>query len=132
MAKHLAEVDILGSSFTIKSDESPEHLAQLIDHLSSRVAEVKRAMPQADSLRVAIVCGLNITDELFKARQEASGTLRDSAAAAQIATRLIGMIDQTLVDGDEPAGAGRASSPDSSQATVAAAPQTGKSAETAE
>lgn len=99
MAKHLAEVDILGSSFTIKSDESTEHLAQLIEHFSSRVAEARRAMPQADSLRVAIVSGLNITDELFKARQSAVDTQRDSNAAAQIATRLIGMIDQTLVDG---------------------------------
>jgi cell division protein ZapA len=132
VAKHLAEIDILGSSFTIKSDESTEHLAQLIEHFSNRVAEARRAMPQADSLRVAIVSGLNITDELFKARRAAADTQRDSHAAAQVATRLIGMIDQTLVDGDEPAGAGRASSPDSSQATVAAAPQTGKSAETAE
>jgi cell division protein ZapA len=102
VAKHLAEVDILGSSFTIKSDESTEHLSQLIEHFSSRVAEARRAMPQADSLRVAIVSGLNITDELFKAQREASGTQRDSHAAAQIATRLIGMIDQTLIDGDVP------------------------------
>ena len=100
MAKHLAEVDILGSSFTIKSDESTEHLSQLIEHFSSRVAEARRAMPQADSLRVAIVSGLNITDELFKARQAATDTQRDSRAAAQIATRLIGMIDQTLIDGE--------------------------------
>ena len=102
MAKHLAEVDILGSSFTIKSDESTEHLSQLIEHFSSRVAEARRAMPQADSLRVAIVSGLNITDELFKAQRDASDTQRDSHAAAQIATRLIGMIDQTLIDGDVP------------------------------
>ena len=96
MAKHLAEVDILGSSFTIRSDESAEHMAQLIEHFSSRVAEARRVMPQADSLRVAIVSGLNVTDELFKARKEAADTGRDSRAAAQIATRLIGVIDQTL------------------------------------
>lgn len=113
MAKHLAQVDILGSSFTIKSDESTEHLTELIEHFSSRVAEARRAMPQADSLRVAIVSGLNITDELFKARKENAETVRDAHAAGEIANRLIGMIDQTLVaggdrtagDGDGPAGA---------------------------
>ncbi len=122
MAKHLAEVDILGSSFTIKSDESTEHLSQLIEHFSSRVAEARRAMPQADSLRVAIVSGLNITDELFKAQRAASDTQRDSHAAAQIATRLIGMIDQTLIDGDVP-GHG-ATAPELSPAPDPAGPQT--------
>ena len=97
MAKHLAQVDILGSSFTIKSDESTEHLAEIIEHFSSRIAEARRAMPQADSLRVAIVSGLNITDELFKARKENAETVRDAHAAGEIASRLIGMIDQTLV-----------------------------------
>ncbi len=101
MAKHLAHVDILGSSFTIKSDESTEHLAELIEHFSSRVAEARRAMPQADSLRVAIVSGLNITDELFKARKENAETVRDAHAAGEIASRLIGMIDQTLVTGGD-------------------------------
>ena len=105
MAKHLAEIEILGSSFTVQSEESTEHLAKIIDHFSSRVAEARRAMPQAGLLRVAIVSGLNITDELFKALQAASDNLRDSDASAQIASRLIGMIDQTLVDGEELTGA---------------------------
>ncbi|MCY4375083.1 MAG: cell division protein ZapA [Spirochaetaceae bacterium] len=124
MAKHLAEIDILGSSFTIKSDESTEHLAQLIEHFSSRVAEARRAMPQADSLRVAIVSGLNVTDELFKALQAADDTQRDSRAAAQIAMRLIGMIDQTLVDGEQPGSGAPASAPGpSGPATVERDPQ---------
>lgn len=106
MAKHLAHVDILGSSFTIRSDESTEHLAELIEHFSSRVAEARRAMPQADSLRVAIVSGLNITDELFKARKENAETVRDAHAAGEIASRLIGMIDQTLVTDGGGAGGG--------------------------
>lgn len=101
MTKHLAEVDILGSSFTIRSDESAEHMAQLIEHFSSCVDEAKQAMPQADSLRVAILSGLNITDELFKARKEATDTSRGSRAAAQIATHLIGVIDQTLSQVEE-------------------------------
>ena len=133
MAKHLAEVDILGSSFTIKSEESTEHLAQLIEHFSSRVAEARRAMPQADSLRVAIVSGLNVTDELFKALQAAEDTHRDSRAAAQIATRLIGMIDQTLVDGEQPGPGAPAPAPEpSGPATVAHNPQREFPATTAE
>ena len=133
MAKHLAEVDILGSSFTIKSEESTEHLAQLIEHFSSRVAEARRAMPQADSLRVAIVSGLNVTDELFKALQASEDTQRDSRAAAQIATRLIGMIDQTLVDGEQPGRGAPAPAPEpSGPATVAHDPQREFPATTAE
>ena len=124
MAKHLAQVDILGSSFTIKSDESTEHLAEIIEHFSSRIAEARRAMPQADSLRVAIVSGLNITDELFKARKENAETVRDAHAAGEIASRLIGMIDQTLV--------ARGGGGSDSGETEAASGETGPSAETAE
>lgn len=123
MAKHLAQVDILGSSFTIKSDESTEHLAEIIEHFSSRIAEARRAMPQADSLRVAIVSGLNIADELFKARKENAETVRDAHAAGEIASRLIGMIDQTLVA----RGDGGVSA---SGETEAASGETGPSAET--
>ena len=101
MAQHLAEVEILGSSFTVKSEESTEHLAKVIEHFSSRVAEARDAMPQAELIRVAIVSGLNITDELFKALQATSETLYDSEKASQITERLIGMIDQTLLDGWE-------------------------------
>ena len=102
MAQHLAEVEILGSSFTVKSEESTDHLAKVIEHFSNRVAEARRAMPQADLLRVAIVSGLNITDELFKALQATSETLNDSEKISQISQRLIGMIDETLVGDWEP------------------------------
>ena len=121
MAKHLAEVDILGSSFKIRSSESPEHMAQLIEHFSSRVAEARRAMPQADSLRVAIVSGLNITDELFKACKEAAESGRDSYTVAQIATRLIDVIDQTLSQEDDAEGPsldGRKAATDAASSTA--------------
>ena len=99
MSKHLAEVDILGSSFTIRSDESPEHMEQLIEHFSSCVSQSRRAMPQADSLRIAILSGLNITDELFKTRSEIIATGQNSKDTSAILSRLIAVIDRTIEKG---------------------------------
>ena len=126
MAQHLAEVEILGSSFTVKSEESTDHLAKVIEHFSNRVAEARRAMPQADLLRVAIVSGLNITDELFKALQATSKTLHDSEKYSQIAQRLIGMIDETLVgdwepSSNEPSSEHQSSTQSSEQTTIQSA-----------
>ena len=126
MAQHLAEVEILGSSFTVKSEESTDHLAKVIEHFSNRVAEARRAMPQADLLRVAIVSGLNITDELFKALQATSETLHDSEKYSQIAQRLIGMIDETLVgdweqSSNEPSSEHQSSPQSSEQTTIQSA-----------
>ena len=96
MDKHLAKVDILGSSFTISSGESLEHMEQLIEHFSSCVSQARRAMPQADSLRIAILSGLNITDELFKTRDEVIKTGRNSKNTSETLNRLIEIMDQTL------------------------------------
>ena len=77
--------------------------------------------------------GLNVTDELFKALQSAEDTQRDSRAAAQITTRLIGMIDQTLVDGQQPGSGAPAPAPEpSGRAAVARDPQNEVPSTTAE
>ena len=53
-------------------------------------------MPQADALRIAILSGLNITDELFKSRSEIIATGQNSKDTSEILSRLIAVMDRTL------------------------------------
>ena len=98
MGKHLKKVDILGASFTIKSEDPPEHIKQLVDYLERQIGSVQQAMPLVDPLKVAVVAALNIVDELFKERALRTGTSGDidSQELEQITQKMIWQIEDTL------------------------------------
>jgi cell division protein ZapA len=106
MEKRQLRVDVLGTSFVIQSDESPEHLARLSSFVKERIEEVKARYAFADPLTVAVLAALNIADDLFKARdgREPAGP---SLEIASLADRLIRRIDDELLRHD-PLGEGPA------------------------
>ena len=96
MGKSRVKVDLLGTSFQIQADEDAAYLAEIVAYLSGKVSEVRREVPVADPVKVALLVGLNLTDELFKAR--AGREIPDDPEIGQIATRIIERIDRTLDD----------------------------------
>jgi Uncharacterized protein conserved in bacteria len=59
-------IEILGQSFTIKTDDSPEYIQSLVDDLKQRYARISARMNVADPLRVAILAGLFLLDDVKK------------------------------------------------------------------
>ena len=104
MEKRQLRIDVLGSSFVIQSEESPEHLATLSSFVRDRIDEVKSRYAFADPLTVAVLAALNIADDLFKAREgraPAPTTAEIQAAEIQnVAQRLIIRIDEALAQED--------------------------------
>lgn len=98
MEKRQLRIDVLGTSFVIQSEESPEHLAQLSRFVKDRIEEVKARYTFADPLTVAMLAALNIADELLKARAG-----RPSVASSQeteienVTERLLSRIDEVLL-----------------------------------
>jgi cell division protein ZapA len=99
MEKRQLRIDVLGTSFVIQSDESPEHLSLLSAFVKDRIEEVKARYAFADPLTVAVLAALNIADDLFKARD---GRLPATQAAEieNVAERLISRIDDELLRHD--------------------------------
>jgi cell division protein ZapA len=99
MEKRQLRIDVLGTSFVIQSDESPEHLAFLSSFVKDRIEEVKARYAFADPLTVAILAALNIADDLFKARD---GRLPATQASEieNVTERLISRIDDELLRHD--------------------------------
>jgi cell division protein ZapA len=95
MEKRQLRIDVLGTSFVIQSDESPEHLATLSSFVKERVEEVKARYAFADPLTVAVLAALNIADDLFKAR-EGKPSLQ-SSEIENVAERLISRMDEELL-----------------------------------
>lgn len=95
MEKRQLRIDVLGASFVIQSEESPEHLAMLSSFVKDRIEEVKARYAFADPLTVAVLAALNIADDLFKVRggREPSPSASEIQAVAQ---RLISRIDEAL------------------------------------
>jgi cell division protein ZapA (FtsZ GTPase activity inhibitor) len=115
MGKSNLEVNILGSSFTVQSDGDSQYLRQVVDYLQSKIQEIKSkysGKATADPIKISLLAGLNIVDELFRCRRhkasEADGYRADRARAEEkdretaeieeITERLIDTIDRSLFE----------------------------------
>jgi cell division protein ZapA (FtsZ GTPase activity inhibitor) len=63
------ELNLLGQTLTIRSEASPEYLRRLAKFLEDRVAQLKRS-GVTDPLTALSLAALDITDELFRSREE--------------------------------------------------------------
>lgn len=84
-------IELLGSAFTIQSDEDPAYLQSVVDYYSHKVEEVSRSVATSDPLKISILAGILAADEYLKAR----GGI-DDPRVAQITADLISRLDETL------------------------------------
>lgn len=91
------KVTILGTSLMVQSDEDAEHLQSVLKFFEKKVDEVKRKLPGTEPVKLAIIAGLNLVDELFKtqaALKQNSGNEADEAE--RITRRIIQKLDNIL------------------------------------
>jgi cell division protein ZapA (FtsZ GTPase activity inhibitor) len=80
------EISVLGTRFTLQTDEDPDHLDRVLALLQEKIDEVEQKLPTSDPLRTAILSGILLADEVLK--NPSSPTERERAADAQEAERL--------------------------------------------
>ncbi len=100
MKNNLLNIDILGSSFTIRSSEDPAYLEQVIWYLEERIKETQKKVPVNDPLKIAILSGFFLVDELMKEKMKKglpySITAKDADEIGKITTNLIELIDRNI------------------------------------
>lgn len=67
--KHSTRVTICGEDYTIRSDSSPDHTRAVAAYVDAKIREVLENASVVESHKAAILAALQITDELFEARQ---------------------------------------------------------------
>ena len=67
--KSSVRVTIVGEEYTIRSDESPEHTRAVAKYVDDTIRALMNSGSVVESHKAAILAALQITDELFKARQ---------------------------------------------------------------
>jgi len=65
------ELSLLGQTLAIRSEAPPDYLRRLAKYLEERVAQLKRS-GVSDPLTALALAALDITDELFRAREDKS------------------------------------------------------------
>lgn len=64
------DVEILGQRYAIRSEAPPDYVRQLVAYVEKRVQEIRGDTPGQDTTKVLVLTALDITDELFRLRDE--------------------------------------------------------------
>jgi cell division protein ZapA len=84
---NLVHVQIFGQTYAVRAGTDPTYVEKLAAYVDSQMTEVSRGGGAVDSLRVAVLAALNIADECFRLREEASHAGDGVAARAKALAR---------------------------------------------
>ena len=87
MTEGRADVEILGQRLSVRGRGTPEYIQQLAEYLNSRIHTVREQARVFDPLRLSLLAGLHVVDELYRSR-EAEGTRRVDAQVLARVDRL--------------------------------------------
>lgn len=68
--KNSVEVEILGNGYKLRTDGSPEYVNKITEYLNEKIKKIAKGSPVISTTDVSILAALNITDELFKLRED--------------------------------------------------------------
>ena len=95
------KVTMLGTSFVLQSDEDLEYLKKLAGYYEEKIEETRRKVETTDPIKLSILTGMLIADELFKARAGDPGIpIKDLEEAEKITLSLLDTITQTLEENE--------------------------------
>ena len=69
MSEGRADVEILGQRLSVRGRGTPEYIHQLADHLNGRIQTVRDQARVFDPLRLSLLAGLHVVDELYRSRE---------------------------------------------------------------
>lgn len=84
------QVEIYGQIYSLKGTDDPARIRELAAYVDTKMKEIEKGTGTVDSLRVAILTALTITDELYRLRAKHSEL---GMAAENAVDRLLGMTD---------------------------------------
>lgn len=102
MQKSRLSVNVLGTSFDLEADQKDDYVQSIYNYYLSVLEKAKETSDVDDPLKIAIIAGLFLSDEVFKARLETTGTVTDPKTFNDIETttmRMIAKIDDVIHDG---------------------------------
>lgn len=96
MTEGRADVEILGQRLSVRGRGTPEYIHQLADYLNGRIQTVREQARVFDPLRLSLLAGLHVVDELYRCREAEAERPTDAQLLARVdrlAERLGAVLD---------------------------------------
>jgi len=74
--KNRVEVEILGNRYNLKTESAPDHVHKIANYLNRQIEGVSKGVSTVSAIDLSILAALNITDELFKLREDIDSKYR--------------------------------------------------------
>jgi len=100
MPTRVVHIDIHGQRYAVRSDLEPAYISELAAYLDEKMRLASIEIDSTDTLRVAVIAALNLTDELFRAVADGRGLEGRMLARAADIERLV---DEVLTQKRPPA-----------------------------
>jgi cell division protein ZapA len=69
MTTNKISVNIFGSEYALKTDQSREYIIEIANYIDQKMKEIDKTQTINSKFKIAILAALNITDELFQEKQ---------------------------------------------------------------
>lgn len=69
----VVHVEINGLQYAIRSELDPQYIGELATFLDDRMRQAAQELGTVDPLKISVVAALNLVDDLFRARADATG-----------------------------------------------------------
>ena len=97
MEKNLYQINILGSSFSIQTDEDPVKMNNIINLLKSKTSMVENDLSIKDPLKNLVISSIIIIDELLKEREKSGNAgSSDVEEVERLTLQIMERIDKSL------------------------------------
>ena len=95
MEDNKLKIDVLGTSFVIKSNENRKYLESIVSFYKLKINEARTTLPTNDPLKLSILTGLNIVDELFKQKKN-NPSMNEYTEIKKITERMLNNLNEVL------------------------------------
>jgi cell division protein ZapA (FtsZ GTPase activity inhibitor) len=94
MGRNHVNIDILGTSFSVATDEDTDTMNRIIGAYRKKVEDTAARAGSGDPLKIAIITGLLLTDQLMKS--ESCVSMNEGGAADDLTERMIRSISDAV------------------------------------
>ena len=91
---NLTEVEIYGQTYKIRGTGGREYIQELADYVDKKMKEISDMTSTVDSLKIAILAAINITDDYLKTKKELE---RAERAVSEKIAKLTKELDQLTI-----------------------------------
>jgi len=99
MTEGRADVEILGQRLSVRGRGTPEYIHELAEYLNGRIQTVREQARVFDPLRLSLLAGLHVVDELYRSREAERARGADPQLLARVdrmTERLGAILDDRL------------------------------------